>query len=163
MTAETAAPTTAAPTTGPTSGSATATRDGTAWDCAGVEQARQDLADATNAELERMEVDRSDPRAFSVQVIVAARRGLEYWTTVREAIPDDEAELLADADIVVEYWTSVDADLDTIDVGSGDEAALAAATTRYLEVMAAHPEVEVLPVQERLTAGVDAACEAPTS
>ena len=147
----------AATTTTPT---ATGTADGAGagWDCAAIEQARQDLAATTNDVLERVDIDRSDPRAFSVQVLVAAQRGDEYWTAVRDAIPPEESELLSDAETVVRYWTSVDAQLEAIDLTGGDPAALQEATDRYLAVMAETPEVEVLPVQERLTAGVDAAC-----
>jgi hypothetical protein len=157
--AETTEPATTSPTTtaAPT-GTATAGGPDTGWDCAAVEQARQDLAAATNEALERVGIDRSDPRAFSVQVLVTAKRGDEYWTTVRDAIPPEETGLLADAATVVSYWSSVNEELDAVDVPSGDPAALQQATDRYLEVMAEHPEVEVLPVQERLTAGVDAAC-----
>ena len=158
--AETTEPTTTPETTAAATGTGTATAGGpaTGWDCAAVEQARQDLAAATNEALERVGIDRSDPRAFSVQVLVTAKRGDEYWTTVRDAIPPEETELLADAETVVSYWSSVNEELAAVDVPSGDPAALQQATDRYLEVMAEHPEAEVLPVQERLTAGVDAAC-----
>ena len=167
-------PTTASPVTGtpaattssPTPRETGATGDPTSaggWDCEAVEEAREDLAAATNDELSRLDIDRSDPRAFGVQVLVAAQRGLEYWSMIRDAIPADEAALRADAEEVVQYWSSVDADLDTLAVRSGDDAALAAATRDYLEVMAEHPETAVLPVQERLTAGVESACATPTS
>lgn len=165
-TAPTATGTPTATTSSPTPEETGATGEPTSaggWDCEAVEEAREELAQATNDELSRLDIDRSDPRAFGVQVLVAARRGLEYWSTVRDVIPADEAALRADADEVVRYWSSVDADLDTIDLRSGDDAALAAATQRYLEVMAEHPETVVLPVQERLTAGVESACATPTS
>ena len=158
----TATATTSSPTPDATGATGESTSAG-GWDCEAVEEAREDLAQATNDELSRLEIDRSDPRAFGVQVLVAAQRGLEYWSMIRDAIPADEAALRADADEVVQYWSSVDADLDTIDVRSGDDAALAAATQHYLEVMAEHPETVVLPVQERLTAGVESACATPTS
>lgn len=160
-----AGPTTTPPpaTTSPPTTGATATATGDGLDCDAVEQARQDLTDATNAELDRLGVDRSDPRAFSVQVLVTSQQAAEYWTTLRDAVPPSRTDLLADADTVVSYWEPLNEELDSITIADGDEASVQEATDRYLEISAAHPVDDVLPAQERLTAGIEEACAEPTT
>lgn len=136
---------------------ATATATGTAAvDCAAVDSARQELTDVTNAELARLGVDRSDPRAFPVQVLVTSQQSAEYWTAVRDAITD--AELRATADVVVAYWQPLDAELDAIEIADGSEASLQEATRRYTEVRGSAPDDEIVQTQDRLTEGIGAAC-----
>jgi len=127
-------------------------------DCAAVEQARRDLTEATNAELDRLGVDRGDPRAFSIQVIVTSQHAAEYWSAMQEAVGAGEAELQQAAETVVGYWAPLDADLDGIELPDAGDAAITEATNQYLAISEQHPDEEVVPAQERLTAGVDAAC-----
>lgn len=143
----------ASPTSPDPSGTA-----GSGVDCDAVDAARAGLTDATNAELERLQIDRSDPRAFSVQVIVASQQAFEYWSAVEQAVASAGPELRADAATVVGYWEPLDAELDAIELPDGSEAAVAAATQRYVELSEQYPDEEVVPAQERLTADVDAAC-----
>jgi hypothetical protein len=151
-------PATSAPATTAPSGEATGTAGQV--DCAAVEQARRDLTDTTNAELERLGVDRSDPRAFSVQVLVTSQNAAEYWTAVRDALAEDATELRAAAGTVVGYWQPLDDQLDAIEIPDGSEASLKAATDAYLEISGSNPDDEVVPAQDRLTSGVDSACGA---
>lgn len=159
----TTAPTgaTTSPGPAPTNSPVTADPPGTAGggvDCDAVDAARNGLTDATNAELERLQIDRSDPRAFSVQVIVASQQAFEYWSAVEQAVAGAEPQLRADAATVVAYWEPLDAELDAIELPDGGEAAVAEATQQYVELSEQYPDDAVVPAQERLTAGVDAAC-----
>jgi hypothetical protein len=155
------APASAVPaSTVPTRTSTTST-GGTGIDCAAIEQARRELVDVSNAELERLGIDRSDPRAFRVQALVTGQQSAQYWTAVRDALPEaapDVAGLRAAAETVVAYWQPLDARLDAIEVTDGSEAAVQQATDRYVEITATSPDEAVLPAQERLTAGIDSAC-----
>jgi uncharacterized lipoprotein len=142
-------------------GTGTTSTGGTGIDCAAVEQARRELVDVSNAELERLGIDRSDPRAFRVQALVTGQQSAQYWTAVRDALPEAGPELAGlrvAAETVVAHWQPLDARLDAIEIADGSEAAVKEATDRYLEITATSPDEDVLPAQERLTAGVDSAC-----
>lgn len=151
-------PTGTAPTSETAPGPTTTTAPPADVDCEALTAARERLTAATNAELERLGIDRSDPRAFSVQVIVTSQQAAEYWAAVRDAVGPGEAELRADADTVVAYWEPLDDDLDAISLPDAGEASIAEATQRYVEISEQHPDDQVVPAQERLTAGLDAAC-----
>lgn len=147
-------PTTTEPTTtGPTTPSPV--RD---VDCAAVEEARARLEAATQAELDRLEVPRGDPRAFSIQVIVTSQEAAEYWSALQDALGPGEPELRADAETVVAYWEPLDADLEEIEIPDGTEAAITEATERYVEISEQHPDEDVVEAQERLSAGLEDAC-----
>lgn len=157
-TAPSPGPTGATPTSETAPSPTTTTAPPADVDCEALTAARDRLTDATNTELERLGIDRSDPRAFSVQVIVTSQQAAEYWAAVRDAVGPGEAELRADADAVVAYWEPLDDDLDAISLPDAGEASIAEATQRYVEISEQHPDDQVVPAQERLTAGLDAAC-----
>lgn len=146
--------------TGSSPGSATSSPEasGPQVDCAGIEEARRSLTEATDAELSRLGIDRGDPRAFQVTLLVTGREAAQYWTAVRDAVPAEEAGLRADGDALVAYWSRLDPDLDAIEIADGGEGALTAAIQRFTEISAAQPDDTVGPTQERLTAAVDASC-----
>jgi hypothetical protein len=125
--------------------------------------AQADLTDAANAELERLGIDRSDQRAFQVQLLVTSQHAAEYWTAVRDAVPASASALRQDADTVVTYWSGIDAELDAITVPDSGEASVQAAVEQLSTVSGAHPDQTVVPAQERLTAAVDAACGTATA
>lgn len=127
-------------------------------DCAAVEEARERLEAATQAELDRLEVSRGDPRAFSIQVIVTSQEAAEYWSALQDALGPGEPELRADAETVVAYWEPLDADLEEIEIPDGSEAAITEATERYVEISEQHPDEDVVEAQERLSAGLEDAC-----
>jgi hypothetical protein len=156
----TGGPTSAAPTTAPPS-----SPSGPAVDCAAVDAARGDLTEAANAELERLGIDRSDQRAFQIQLLVTSQQAAEYWTAVRDAVPESATELRQDADAVVAYWSAIDAELDAITVPDAGEQSVQAAVDQLSKISGAHPDETVVPAQERLTAALDSACGAaiPTS
>jgi hypothetical protein len=138
--------------------SAASSASGPQVDCAGIEEARRSLTEATDAELSRLGIDRGDPRAFQVTLLVTGREAAQYWTAVRNAVPAEEAGLRADGDALVAYWSRLDPDLDAIEIADGGEGALTAAIQRFTEISAAQPDEAVGPTQERLTAAVDASC-----
>jgi hypothetical protein len=151
--------------------------DGNGIDCAAIDMARLELTDASNAELERLGVDRSDPQAFPVQVLVTGQNAAEYWHTVRDALPavvpgtggvpqigdGRTAELSAAADTIVGYWQPLDDQLDAIEIADGGEASVQEATRRYAEIRDSHPDEALVPAQQVLDDGIDRACgvEAP--
>lgn len=156
----TGGPTSAAPTT-----TSSASPSGPAVDCPAVDAARGDLTEAANTELERLGIDRSDQRAFQIQLLVTSQHAAEYWTAVRKAVPASASELRQDADTVVTYWSEMDAELDAIRVPDAGEPSVQAAVSQLSKVSGAHPDETVVPAQERLTAALDSACGAagPTS
>lgn len=131
-------------------------------DCAAVARARNDLLAATNAELSRLEVDRSDRAAFGVTLLVAAQQAPAYWSTVRDALtPDADERLRTEVGDVAAHWASLSDDLAAVEATGGSTAAVRRALDELDAVTSAVPSDQVAAVQvaqTRSQTAVDRAC-----
>jgi hypothetical protein len=121
-----------ASTTAPTSTTSSGTPPAQLpFDCAAVSAAQQALNDATFAELTRLGIDRDDPRAFTVVLVVASQEAAEYWHAVEAAAtPHLDDATRGELSVVTEYWKGLDAQLDAIELPNSDEAQLQQAASR---------------------------------
>lgn len=130
--------------------SATTTDDGP-FDCAAVAAAQQELGDATADELERLGIDRGDPRAFTVTLIVASQQAAQYWADVAEAArPSLDDGLSRDVELVAGYWSAIDGELDALQVTDSSEAAIQQAATDLAAISSRHPQADLAPAQQRV-------------
>lgn len=141
------------PTSSPTS-------SGPGFDCSSV-RAAQDALDADYAdELDRLGIKRSDPRAQSVYTVVTTNEGPTYYAAVLAAAPPEE---LADARLVLDYYTRLAAQVGSLDPGTGSTEDLAAAMDALDRAgLTVNPSVDdattVVQAQERLQAAVEKDC-----
>lgn len=151
-------------TAGGTDGTPTLSADGSV-DCSAVATARDDLLAATDAELARLDIDRSDQEAFGITLLVATRQAPRYWAAVRDAVtPDADERLRAEVADVASHWEALADDLTDVEVADGSAAAVQRALDEVDGVRDALPaeRVEALQAaQERTQAAVDRACGAP--
>ncbi|GAB3452870.1 hypothetical protein GCM10027519_05150 [Kineococcus endophyticus] len=143
-----------------TSASPSATSSGPVFDCASVQAAQTSLDDAYASELDRLGIKRGDPRAQSVFTIVTTNEGPEYYAAVLAAAPPDAT---ADAQVVLDYYTKLATQADTLDVGTGSAEDLGKAMDALDAAGAAvNPDpsaaTSVVQAQERLQADVDREC-----
>ncbi|NIZ89595.1 hypothetical protein [Kineococcus rubinsiae] len=134
-----------------------------AFDCAAVDTAQQELDRAYADELDRLDVHRGDPRAQSVYALVTTTQGPAYYSAVLTAAPAESRE---DAQLVLDYYERLSAQVGDLDVDSGTEEALGDAMDRLDDAtVALDPSpaggTEVVAAQERLQAGVERSCSGP--
>ncbi|NAZ81421.1 hypothetical protein GTR02_06285 [Kineococcus sp. R8] len=147
-------------------GTVSPTTTAPAFDCGAVDTARTALDDAYARELDRLDVDRGDPRAQSVYALVTTAQGPAYYTAVLAAAP---ADLRADAQVVLDYYERLSQQVGVLDVADGSERALADAVDRLDDAtLALDPSPaatagasDVVVAQERLEAGVERSCSGP--
>jgi len=157
--------TTVPPAPAATSAAATAspTTSVPAFDCDAVDAAQDALDGAYAAELDRLDVHRGDPRAQSVYALVTTTQGPAYYAAVLAAAPQ---ELHADAQLVLDYYQRLSAQVGDLDVDSGSAQALADAVDRLDDATVALDPTpaagsggtEVVAAQARLQAGVERSC-----
>ncbi len=157
------APTTTTVQPGPVntpSSSPTATSSSPTFDCPSVQTAQAALDGAYGAELDRLGIDRGDPRAQSVFTLVTTDEAPEYYAAVLAAAPPEASD---DARVVLDYYTQLASRVGTLDVGNGSVEELA---TAMAEIDAAgeavNPDLSaataVVQAQERLQAQLDRDC-----
>lgn len=152
------APTTSRGTTTTSSPTSSAPADGP-FDCPAVSTAQQALNDAGTAALERLGIDRGDPRAFSVTVLVASQEAHEFWQAVRGAARGPlEEQQQADLDVVTGYWAGLDEALDAIEVADDSQAAVRAAASDLAAVTADATDEALAPAQQRLQDTLASTC-----
>ncbi len=134
-------------------------------DCSAVAAARDELLAATDAELARLDVDRSDREAFGITLFVATRHAPRYWAAVRDAVTADADERLrSEVADVASHWGSLADDLAAVEVADGSAAAVRRALDELDDVRDALPAERVETVQaaqERAQTDVDRACGDP--
>ncbi|WP_432497064.1 hypothetical protein [Kineococcus gypseus] len=152
--------TTLEPTAEPATSAATAPASAPAFDCTAVQDAQDELDEAFAAELERLDVDRGDPRAQSVYALVTTEQGPAYYADVLRAAPP---ELGDDARRVLDYYERLASAAGELDPGSGSAADLTASVDALDRAAAAVDDpaagTAVVQAQERLRAAMERSCE----
>ena len=151
--------TTLEPTSSPAAGTGTPTASAPAFDCPVVDAAQEQLDGAIGAELDRLDVDRGDPRAQSVYALVTTREGPAYYAAVLAAAPPELGE---DARLVLDYYRRLALAAGPLDPGTGSTADLTAAVTALDRAAGAVDDpaagAAVVDAQERLQAALGRAC-----
>ncbi len=151
--------TTLEPTSSPAASTGTPTAPAPAFDCPVVQEAQEELDGAIGAELERLDVDRGDPRAQSVYALVTTREGPAYYAAVLAAAPP---ELDGDARLVLDYYRRLAQAAGPLDPGTGSTADLTAAVDALDRAAGAVDDpaagTAVVDAQERLQAALGRAC-----
>ncbi|GAB7193372.1 hypothetical protein NUM3379_40820 [Kineococcus sp. NUM-3379] len=141
----------------PTSADGTApggTATGPAVDCARVEEAKEALDGAIEAEMDRLGVGAGDPRAPSVSAIATTLHGKDYQAALVEAT---SGATRADAERVLGYYEHLAVAVGDIDLRSGSATDLGLALQR-IDAASAAQDPAVLEAQQRVQARVEAAC-----
>ncbi|NAZ85600.1 hypothetical protein [Kineococcus indalonis] len=151
--------TTVEPTSSPAASASTSTAPAPAFDCPAVQVAQDELDDALSTELDRLDVDRGDPRAQSVYALVTTAEGPAYYAAVLAAAPP---ELRADAQLVLDYYRRLALAAGELDPGSGSTADLTAAVAALDRAAGAVDDPAaggaVVDAQERLRAALGRSC-----
>ena len=154
----TSAASTAVPgTTDPPDTPPATTSDGgtsAAVDCARVEEAKEALDEAIEAEMDRLGVGAGDPRAPSVSAIATTLHGKDYQAALVEAT---SGATRADAERVLGYYEHLAVAVGDIDLHSGSATDLGLALQR-IDAASAAQDPAVLEAQQRVQAGIEAAC-----
>lgn len=144
---------------GTPSGTSTATATSEPFDCPAVSAAQQALHDASAQELSRLDIDRSDPRAFTVTLVVASQQAAEYWRAVESAATDAlDEDQRRDLQLVTGYWGAIDAELDAIEIADSSDAAVQQAADELSDVSNRHPQADLAAAQQRLQDVLAAMC-----
>lgn len=130
-----------------------------AFDCEAVAAASARLDAAAEAEVERLGLTASDPRALTVTLVAAGRAAPQYWAAVAAAVSADAPATVRDDVAAVEtYWAGLAEELAAVTVADASPQAVEVAGDRLAAISAGSADAALAPAQQRVDDALASGC-----